>query len=124
MPVIPRLTEPLFTTPNVSFTPLATPSRGDCQDVLVCNIDVTPGVRGATHQVTRQQVYVAQSGKAVAHVADQQHEIEAGQVFLLEPGLDFALEAVGDQPFTAVVCAAGDAEVVTANGRGTPPWAR
>lgn len=122
MPVLSRPAEPTLRAGDAAFTPLVTPHAGG-GETLVCSIEVTPGEPGMTHQVTRQQVYVALRGEAVAYLDGDPHHVSAGQMLVVPPNVPFALQGAGESTFEAILCAPVGIEVITTSGQFPPPWA-
>ena len=67
MPVISASDAPRFTLPGVTFTGLAAPPRRPRDRGRRIALD--PGAPGAPHRVTREEIFIAVAGRAVATVA-------------------------------------------------------
>jgi mannose-6-phosphate isomerase-like protein (cupin superfamily) len=124
VPVLPAPPSPTHTLGETRFTSLATPSRGS-SDVSVWRVEVPPGRPGATHQVTRPEVFVVLSGRAGVVLGGERSEAAAGDAIVVPADTDFALEALGDVPMLAMcVLPAGGQARLPGGEPFTPPWAQ
>jgi len=123
MPVISASDAPRFTLPGVTFTGLAAPSRGACE-TAVWRIALDPGAPGAPHRVTREEIFIAITGSAVATIGPDRHEISAGGAIVIPADTEFSLANPGDRPFEAVVVLpVGGQAAYEGQAPFTPPWA-
>jgi len=123
MPILPCPTAPTHELPGARFTTLATPSLGTCE-TAVWTVEVLPGADAVPHQVTREEIFVATAGEAVAMLDGTEHRVRAGDALVVPPGVDFSVAAAGDAPFRAVVCLPVGGQAQLAGGEPfTPPWA-
>lgn len=123
MSVISASEAPRFTLPGITFTGLAAPSRG-ARETAAWRIALDPGAPGAPHRVTREEIFIAVAGRAVAMVAGERHEIAAGGALVVPADTEFALANPGPEPFEAVVVLPVGGQAAYAGQEPfTPPWA-
>lgn len=122
MPIVRNADAPRFDLPGLTVCGLASPSRG-ARETAVWRLSLAPGAPGLPHRVTREEVFVATAGTAVATLDDAEHEVSAGDVLIVPAGVTFALANRGDTPFEAVAALPVGGQAVTADGTFTPPWA-
>ena len=102
MPIILGATAPVFSMPNVTFTGLASPSRGSAE-TCVWRLLVHPGAEPAEHSFDREEVLIATGGRAIASLAGTSHEVAAGDAVIVPAHTPFSLANPGEEPFEAVV---------------------
>jgi mannose-6-phosphate isomerase-like protein (cupin superfamily) len=73
--------------------------------------------------VTREEVFVATAGSAVATLGGEVHELGPGDTLVVPSGTEFSLSNPSDEPFEALVVFPVGGKAVTAEGPFTPPWA-
>jgi quercetin dioxygenase-like cupin family protein len=122
MPIVRHAEAPVFTLPGLTVRGLASPKRG-CQETCVFRLVLDPGAPGVTHAVTREEVFVATSGNAVAVIEGARHELAPGDTLIVPPGAEFALTNPHESPFEAIVTFPVGGQAKTAQGTFTPPWA-
>lgn len=122
MPIVRNAEAPVFTLPGLTVRGLASPQRG-CRETCVWRLSLEPGAPGVPHAVTREEVFVATSGHAVAVIDGARHELGPGDTLIVPPGTEFALANPGERPFEAVVTFPVGGQAVTREGTFTPPWA-
>ncbi|MDB5589323.1 MAG: cupin [Devosia sp.] len=123
MPLITAASAPQFTIPGVTFTGLASPTRG-ASDTAVWTLSLAPGSVGATHQLTREEIFVCLSGTASIRLGDAVLTLSPGDTLIVPPHTDFGLDNPGDTPFTAVaVFPVGGQAILPGQTPFTPPWA-
>lgn len=123
MPLIKKADAPQFALPGASFIGLAAPSRG-ATETAVWMVTVGPASPGLPHRLTREEVFVATAGRAVATIAGEAHEIAAGDTLVVPADTDFALGNPSSEPFTAIVAfPVGGQAVFAGKPPFTPPWA-
>ena len=114
---------PRFQIPGAEFIGLAAPSRG-AKETAVWRLRLSPGSAPTVHRLTREEVFVALAGAARATLAGKSFDLTAGAALIVPPDTDFALEAVGEEPFEAVVAMPVGGMARFAEGAAfTPPWA-
>jgi mannose-6-phosphate isomerase-like protein (cupin superfamily) len=108
---------------DARFTSLATPSRGSAE-TSVWLVELGPGVPGAPHRLTREEVFVVLEGTAEVRLGDAMSEARAGDAIVVPPDTPFALAASGGRPLRALCCLPVGGQGVLADGVPfTPPWA-
>jgi quercetin dioxygenase-like cupin family protein len=114
---------PTHELPGVRFTTLAAPSSG-AAETSVWHVELAPDADAQPHRVTREEIFVGLAGRAVATLDGVEHPVAAGDALVVRPGVDFALAAVGGEPFRALVCQpVGGGAVLPGGEPFTPPWA-
>ena len=123
MPVLPAPETHTHDLPGARFTTLASPSRGSAE-TSVWQVELLPGADAVPHSVTREEIFVALAGSAIATLDGVAQVVLAGDTLVLPPATDFTIEAAGDEPFRALVCLpVGGQAVIAGNAPFTPPWA-
>ena len=109
---------------GTEFTTLATPSHGDA-DVRVWHVEIQPGTPTVPHSLTSTEVFVIQQGEARVRIADNDYVARRGDVVVVPAETPFALHAVGDVPFQAIVCFPLEGQAVLSGKEPfTPPWGK
>jgi quercetin dioxygenase-like cupin family protein len=123
MTTIKATDAPRFEIPGLTFTGLASPSRG-CTETAVWRVRIEPGDPGTPHRLDREEVFVALSGAAVASIDGTETDVVAGDALIVPAGKPFAIRATGDEPFEAVVAfPVGGTAAFDGAEPFTPPWA-
>jgi quercetin dioxygenase-like cupin family protein len=123
MTLLSRSDASVFHLPGVQFTTLSAPSRGASENA-VWEVTLAPGANGAPHRLTREETFIALQGSAIAEVEGQRHEVNAGDVLLVQPGKNFSLSNTGSLPFRALaVFPVGGQVEIDDRSPFTPPWA-
>jgi|SRR3954447_25447758 quercetin dioxygenase-like cupin family protein len=123
MTVCQAPTRPTHELPGARFTTLVSPRRGSAETSvwlleLHADADVVP------HRLTREEVFVALEGDAIATLDGAAHRLRAGDALALSPGVEFTLATAGSAPFRAMVCLPVGGQAVVGDGPAfTPPWA-
>ena len=108
---------------GVRFTGLASPTRGSTE-LMAWQTEIPPGTPATPHQVTREELVVILAGRAQVRCGDEVTEAAAGDVVVVPPDTDFALDNTGDEPLRVLACMpiAGQARI--AGEAQTLPWMR
>jgi mannose-6-phosphate isomerase-like protein (cupin superfamily) len=123
MPFIASGDAPQFSLPGVTFTGLASPSRGSRENAA-WRIHMAAGTAPRLHRLTREEIFIGLSGRADAQVGDVRHELSAGCALVVPAGTDFALSTPHGEAFEAVaVLPVGGLAVVDGQPPFVPPWA-
>jgi mannose-6-phosphate isomerase-like protein (cupin superfamily) len=123
MPLIESAKAPTFDLPHAKFTGLASPSRGSTE-TSVWRLVLAPGAEPVPHSLTREEIFVAIAGCAVATVDGAIHAVEKGDALVVPAGAAFSLANPGDEPFEAVTVFPVGGQAVTPGAEPfTPPWA-
>jgi mannose-6-phosphate isomerase-like protein (cupin superfamily) len=102
---------------------LASPTRGGVHDTAVWRVHLQPGASTPVHTLTREEVFVAVAGRAVASLGTETHEVAAGDALVVPPGVDFRIATTGETAFEAVCCLPVGGQAELDGRRFTPPWA-
>jgi mannose-6-phosphate isomerase-like protein (cupin superfamily) len=123
MPLIEGAVAPTFELPHARFTGLASPSRGSTE-TCVWRVVLAPGAEPVPHSLTREEIFVAISGNAVATVDGDTHAVGRGDALVVPAGVTFSLGNPGEEPFEAVtVFPVGGQAAMPGAEPFTPPWA-
>lgn len=88
---------------GVRFRGLVAPSTG-ATELMAWQTEVPPGTPAATHQVTREEVVVILAGSAQVHLGGTTTAAEAGDVIVVPPDTDLAIENAGDETLRMLAC--------------------
>jgi mannose-6-phosphate isomerase-like protein (cupin superfamily) len=108
---------------GVTFTSLASPSRGS-QETSVWRIEVPPGTPAAPHELTREEILVVVAGRADVQLGDDRFGAGVGDAIVVPPATTFALSNAGDEPLRAIVCLPVGGQASLGGTTFTPPWAQ
>jgi quercetin dioxygenase-like cupin family protein len=123
MTLIAGADAPRFSLPGLTFIGLAAPSRG-ARENAVWRLIMEPGALPVPHRMTREEIFVATAGMAVATLAGQTHTLRAGDSLVVPAGADFSLATpVGDGFEAVVILPVGGEAVIGDAAPFTPPWA-
>jgi quercetin dioxygenase-like cupin family protein len=123
MPFIDCTDSPEFRIPGITFSGLASPSRGATENA-VWRVRLDPASVGMTHQLTREETIVATAGRATALLDGVAHELVVGSAVIVPPHVDFALSNPHAESFEAVaVIPIGGQACMPGAAPFTPPWA-
>lgn len=124
MPFIDAATAPRFELHGASFTGLAAPSRG-AAETAVWMVTLPPKSVGTPHRLTREEIFVALEGAAIATLDGQSHELTPGSALVVPAQAELTLSNPHDAPFrTVAVLPVGGQAIVGGNPPFTPPWAQ
>src|SRR5688572_7246492 len=101
MPLVQGSTAPKFTLPHAVFTGLASPSRGSTE-TSVWRFTLIPGAEPVIHSLTREEIFVALAGTALATVDGVSHQVSVGDALVVPAGVPFGIANPHDEPFEAV----------------------
>ena len=121
--IITAASAPTFTQDGTTAVGYASPSRG-AADLSLWRIRLDPGTASPYHALSREEVFLALDGDAVATVDGAEHPLSPGDCLVVPPGVPFAL-AAGGGGFAAVcaMAAGGEATILPDGPTITPPWA-
>lgn len=122
MTVISRTEAPEFRADGTRVIGLASPSRG-ASDTSVWRVTLDVGASSPTHELEREEVFVALSGAATASIDGAEHRIAPGDALIVPSGKPFSISCSGEEPFEAVCCLPVGARAVVDGRAFTPPWA-
>ncbi|WP_158886388.1 cupin domain-containing protein [Amycolatopsis anabasis] len=114
---------PVFENGGFVFRSLGVPSRGSTE-LAVWTVEVAPGARSERHTVSREEVFVLQSGSVRIEVGDAVHELGPGDAVIAAPDTPLRLANPGGEAARLTVCTSKGI-LGTLNGRTiAPPWAQ
>ena len=77
----------------------------------------------APHAVDREEIFVGLSGRALAEIGGEEHELGAGDTLIVPPNVTFSIRVLGAQDFEAMVIAPVGVHAILPSGeRFAPPW--
>lgn len=123
MTIIRAAEAPTFALPGVRFFGLASPKRG-ARETSAWRVRLDPGTEPTIHRLTREEIFIAVSGRATVHLDGVVHELAPGDAAIVPPEIDFALGNAGEEVFEAVVIfPVGGQAMLPGSAPFTPPWA-
>jgi mannose-6-phosphate isomerase-like protein (cupin superfamily) len=122
MPLVRKSEAPIFNVPGLTVTGLASPRRG-ASEVCIWRLVLDPSTPGLPHSVTREETFLALSGRAVATVDGIEHALDPGDALIVPPHVRFSLANPSSEPFEAVVTLPVGGKAITDGAAFTPPWA-
>src|SRR5689334_17164127 len=123
MPIVRKSDAPVFRLPGLSVVGLASPRRG-AAETCVWQLALEPGAPGVPHRVTREEIFVAVRGSAVATLNRAEQTLLAGDALVVPANTEFSLANPGGETFEAVVAfPVGGQAVSGEDAPFTPPWA-
>jgi quercetin dioxygenase-like cupin family protein len=122
MTFIPSELAPTFEQAGTFVVGLASPSRGS-REIAAWRLRLAPGSASPDHELTREEVFVALAGEAVATLDGLRHELRAGDALVVHPGQPFRLAVEAHEPFEAVVCMPAGGKAMVDGKVFSPPWA-
>jgi mannose-6-phosphate isomerase-like protein (cupin superfamily) len=112
---------PVFDIPGATFTAYAAPSRGASQ-VSLWSVELEAGSASAPHYMDCEELFLGQSGSAVAVVDGAEHPLGPGDCLVIAPGAMFSFRVGADEPFRAVACMRAGGRAVLDGETFSPPW--
>ena len=122
MPIIPPSDNERFELDGTSFHSLVRPGSSGCEQA-VWRVTVSATELPPPHTLDRDEVLVALSGAARAHLDGAEHTVAVGDTILVPAGTPFALCADGAQPFHALAVLPAGTKACLHDGEPfVPPW--
>jgi mannose-6-phosphate isomerase-like protein (cupin superfamily) len=124
MHVITEAGAPRFALPGVTFTALASPSRG-ASEVCTWRLTVAPNLRSdQSHTLDRDEIFMVASG--AIQLAAGSAVLRAGDAAVVPAGTPIELSNPDDEPAEVFVVIQAGFTGVMADGTvvDTPPWAQ
>jgi mannose-6-phosphate isomerase-like protein (cupin superfamily) len=121
MTLITHAEAPVFDIPGATFTAYAAPSRGASQ-VSLWSVELAAGTSSAPHCMDVEELFLGQSGAAVAVVDGTEHPIGPGDCLVLEAGAMFSFRVGADEAFRAVACMRTGGRATLDGETFAPPW--
>jgi mannose-6-phosphate isomerase-like protein (cupin superfamily) len=114
---------PVFQQNGVTAVGYASPSRG-ATDLSLWRLSLVAGEASPPHSLSREEVFLALSGSAVATIDGAEHPFAGGDCLVVPAGVPFVLVA-GDAGLDAVcaMAAGGQATLLPDGPTIAPPWA-
>ncbi|HMJ51271.1 MAG TPA: cupin domain-containing protein [Polyangiaceae bacterium] len=124
MVIVRKSDAPVFRLPGLEVVGFASPRRG-AAETCVWRLELEPGTPGVPHRVTREEIFVALRGSAVAKVDRAEQTLGAGDALVVPADTEFSLANPGSEPFEAVVAFPVGGQAITGDDAPfTPPWAQ
>ncbi|MFF7246765.1 cupin domain-containing protein [Embleya sp. NPDC008237] len=124
MPFIAAAEAPVFDNPHATFVGLAAPSRGSTENAA-WRLTLKPGTSSPPHALTREEIFVALSGRLTVTMDGDTFEVEPGDALIVPADTPFALANHGTDPFEAVVVLpVGGQGLIPGQEPFVAPWAR
>ncbi|MFI9508826.1 cupin domain-containing protein [Nocardia sp. NPDC052566] len=124
MPLIKSADAPVFEAPLMTAVGLAAPSRGSTEN-SVWRFTMHPGNPGHAHAVSREEIFIAVSGRARATIDGETRDFCAGDALVIPADTLFSIAVPGDEPFEAVaILPVGAYAHMPGGERVSPPWAQ
>ncbi|MDQ0377104.1 cupin domain-containing protein [Amycolatopsis thermophila] len=105
------------------FRPLAVPSRGSAE-LAVWLLELEPGLVGEEHSVSREEVFVLQSGVLELTLGGEVYRLTSGDAMIVPPDTPFRLDNPGAEPARATVCTSAGMVGTVGGATIVPPWTR
>src|SRR6187549_3908723 len=90
MPIVRKSEAPVFRLPGLEVLGLASPRRG-AAETCVWRLSLAPGAPGVPHRVTREEIFVALHGSAVATIGPIEQTLSAGDALVVPADTEFSL---------------------------------
>ena len=121
--IISSADAPTFRQDGVTAIGYASPSRG-ARDLSLWRLSLAPGESSPPHSLSREEVFLALAGSAVATIDGIPHAFAAGDCLVVPVGSRFILVA-GEEGLDAVcaMAAGGKATLLPDGPTISPPWA-
>lgn len=112
-----------FDQGGVTAVGYAAPSRG-ARELSLWRLSLAPGETSPVHALSREEVFLALDGSAVATIDGTDHPFGGGDCLVVPVDTPFAL-AAGSRGLEAVcaMAAGGQATMLPDGPTVTPPWA-
>ncbi|MFI6321679.1 cupin domain-containing protein [Nonomuraea sp. NPDC050556] len=123
MPIVSAADSPVFELDHVTAKGGAAPSRG-ADETSMWRFALHPGAPATPHQVTREEIFVVVTGRGVAELEGETHELEAGDTLIVPPHTPFSLSNPYDEKLKVVaILPVGAQAIMPGMDPFTPPWA-
>ncbi|WP_067710542.1 cupin domain-containing protein [Nocardia yamanashiensis] len=124
MPLIKSADAPVFEGPGMRAVGLAAPSRGSTEN-SVWRFTLNPGNPGHEHAVSREEIFIALSGRGSITIDGETRDFAAGDALVIPAHTVFRLSVPGDEPLEAVAILPVGAYAQAPGGDPvSPPWAQ
>jgi mannose-6-phosphate isomerase-like protein (cupin superfamily) len=113
---------PVFELPGITFTALASPTRGSSA-TSVWRIRILPNTPGTPHALTDEETFHVLSGHATVVAQGASQTLAVGDTLVVPAGTEFELANPFDEPFEAIAVAPCGVQAIIAGGSPfAPPW--
>lgn len=113
----------VFTMHEAIFTGLASPSRGSHENSAWI-VELSSNKPGATHELTREEIFICLAGTAKVSMGDEHLSLSAGACLIVPAHTRFSLSKTSEENFRAVAILPVGAEAILESGQAfVPPWA-
>ena len=113
----------VFTMHEALFTGLASPSRGS-QENSAWIVELSSMQAGATHELTREEIFICLTGSAKVSMGGEHRSLNAGSCLIVPAHTRFSLCKTSEENFRAVAILPVGAQAILENGQTfVPPWA-
>lgn len=121
--IITSTDAPIFVQGGTTAVGYASPARG-ATDLSLWRVTLAPGEASPLHALSREEVFLALGGSAVATLDGVDHALRAGACLVVPAGVPFRLVS-GPEGLEAVcaMAAGGQATLLPDGPTLTPPWA-
>ena len=123
MTTIQASTAPRFDLPGLTFTALASPSRGSA-DLCTWRLEIEPGFASQeAHTLDTDEVFMVVAG--AIRLSPDDAPIRAGDASVVPAGTPIRVSNAGDGPAEVIVAIRAGFCATAEDGMeiGTPPWA-
>jgi quercetin dioxygenase-like cupin family protein len=100
IPLIKAAAAPIFEAPLMTVTAFAAPSRGSKEN-SVWRFTLHPGNAGHEHSVSREEIFIAIAGRAVATFDGETRDFCAGDALVIPANTLFSVAASWASPHPA-----------------------
>jgi len=123
MPLVTISDADVFETHGTRFSSYVRPSRGS-SELCAWRVDVPPGLRGAPHRPSREEVICCIEGELAITLDGTQHSLHTGDVAYVRAGTEVRLDAGPDGGAAWTTSLAGLEAIMGGGSRLRPPWTR
>ncbi|MBO0787717.1 MAG: cupin domain-containing protein [Actinobacteria bacterium] len=121
MPLIPSGDAEVFEAHGTQFRSFVRPSRGSAE-LCAWRVSVPPGLQGAAHRPTREEVICCIEGELAITLAGTRHSLRPGDVAYVPAGTEVRLDGGPDGGAAWTTSLAGLEAVMADGSRLRPAW--
>jgi quercetin dioxygenase-like cupin family protein len=123
MPKIARGDAQVFEAHGTRFSSYVRPSRGS-SDLCTWRVEVAPGLTGATHRPSREEVICCIEGQLTITLDGTRHDLRPGDVAYVPAEAEVRLDGGPDGGAAWTTSLAGLEATMADGSRFRPEWAR
>src|SRR4051812_11464337 len=112
MTIVRKADAPVFRLPGLCVTGLASPSRG-AAETCAWHLALEPGTSGVPHRMTREEIFVAVRGSAIARIGQNEQTLRAGDALVVPRETEFSLANPSGESFEAIVALPVGGQAIT-----------